>query len=122
MSAWLAAFLFTELVETPIYTRALRDAREGVRDDEAAQATLARAIAIAFAASALTHPIVWFVMPRLIPGDYLTMVAIAEAFAVLAEAAWMRAFGLRRALLWALFANASSLCIGLILRRTFGWP
>ena len=122
MSAWLAAFLFTEAVETPIYTWALRDLREGREQDQAAQAKLARAIAIAFAASALTHPIVWFVMPRLIPGDYLTMVAVAEAFAVLAEAAWMRAFGLRRALLWALFANAASLCLGLLSRRMFGMP
>jgi len=122
MSAWLAAFLFTELVETPIYVRALRDDREGRRAGEAAQAGRGRAIATAFAASALTHPIVWFVMPELIPGDYMIMVAVAELFAVVVEAAWLWAFGLRRALLWALFANAASVCLGLLSRRIFGWP
>jgi hypothetical protein len=71
---------------------------------------------------ALPHPIVWFVMPKLIAGDWLTMVLAAELFAIIAEAAWLRAFGLDRALAWAAFANAASVLVGLISRQLFGWP
>lgn len=118
MTAWLWAFLLTEAVEVPIYLRALL-----ARDDpQRAFDRLLPAALVAFGASALTHPIVWFVMPQLIPNNYALMVAVAETFAVLAEAAWLRAFGLRRALWWALFANAASVLVGLGLRRTFGFP
>jgi hypothetical protein len=118
VSAWLWAFLLTELVETPIYLRALL-----ARDDpERPFERFVPALLVAFGASALTHPIVWFVAPRVFPSSYVLMVAVAEAFAVLVEAAWLRAFGLRRALLWALFANAASVLVGLGLRRMFGWP
>lgn len=118
MSAWLWAFLLTELVEVPIYLRALL-----ARDDpERPFERVLPALLVAFGASALTHPIVWFVTPQLITSSYVLMVAAAETFAVLAEAAWLRAFGLRRALWWALFANAASVLVGLTLRRLFGWP
>jgi hypothetical protein len=118
VSAWLWAFLLTEAVEVPIYLSALL-----ARDDpEHPFEHFVPALLVAFGASALTHPIVWFVMPQMIPGSYVLMVAMAEAFAVLVEAAWLRAFGLRRALWWALFANAASVLVGLGLRRTFGWP
>ncbi len=111
MSAWLAAFAFTQLVETPLYVLwPLRDR------------PLARALPLAFAASALTHPIVWFVMPHLVPGDYWTMVAVAEVFAVTAEAGWLRLVGVRRPWLPALLVNAASLGLGLMSRWAFGWP
>lgn len=112
---WLSAFGVTQAVEIPIYLRALRE-REPIIE------RLPVAIAVAFGASALTHPIVWFVMPRLIAGDWLTMVLVAELFAIAAEAAWLRAFGLPRALAWAAFANAASVLVGLISRQLFGWP
>lgn len=116
--AWLSAFLFTEAVEVPIYTAALR--RDG--DERAAGAPLLVGAAIGFGASALTHPIVWFVIPRLMPDSYWSMVVVAEAFAVSAEAVYLHLFGLRRALLWSLFANATSAGLGLASRYTFGWP
>ena len=119
MSAWLAAFVFTQVIEIPIYAHAMLR-REG--SEAPVLASWPAALAVAFAASALTHPIVWFVMPELVPERYLLMVGLAEAFAVLVEAAWLRAFGLRPALLWALFANATSLSVGLASRRMFGWP
>ncbi len=117
---WLLAFAFTQLVEVPIYRRAL-DGR-----------TL-----VAFGASTITHPVVWFVFPWLFarfvplgfaPGEhgqfwhYWTMVAAAETFAVGVEALWLAAFGLPRALLWSLLANASSLGLGLLSRWLFGYP
>jgi hypothetical protein len=99
---WLQAFVFTQLVEVPIYRRAL-----GGRT------------AVAFGASALTHPVVWFVFPRLGLGGYAASLVGAELFAVLVEAAWLRAFGLRRALAWSAAANAASLALGLASRALF---
>lgn len=104
---WLFAFAFTQVVEVPIYRRALGDRRW--------------ATAIAFGASALTHPVVWFVFPRLF-AHYLTMVVAAEVFAWLVEAAYLRAFGLRRALWWSFVSNGASFSLGLLSRALFGRP
>lgn len=112
---WLIAFLFTELIEVPIYVFALRGGPPAL--------PRVPRVAVAFGASALTHPIVWFVFPAIFGrGHYVPMVVAAEAFAVLAEAYWFSVFGLRRPLVWALCANAASLGIGLALRSQFGWP
>ncbi len=107
MHPWLLAFLFTQLVEIPIYSVALRCSP-----------------LVAFGASALTHPVVWFGIfhPR-VPGSYTGKAIVAELFAWLAEAAYFRfAFGMRRAWLWALVANATSVAVGLLSRRLFGAP
>jgi hypothetical protein len=115
---WAIAFAFTEIVEIPIYQRALAaDERRGA----------AARFAIAFGASAITHPVVWFVFPWAFRGlaplsGYWTMVAAAEAFAVIVEAIWLRAFGVRRALAWAFVANAASVGLGLLSRWLFGYP
>ena len=104
---WLSAFLFTQLIEMPIYRRGL-----GV-------SWLA-----AFGATALTHPIVWFVIfHRGVRADYTTKAIAAELFAWLAEAAYFRfCFGRRKALIWALVANAASVTLGLLSRALFGAP
>lgn len=112
--SWLHAFLFTEVVEVPIYLFALRSA----------PLTLPRVpkVAVAFGASALTHPVVWFVFPEIFgPRNYLSMVLAAEAFAVLAETYWFSVFGLRRPFAWSFVANAASLGIGLALRTQVQW-
>lgn len=119
MSAWLLAFAFTQVIEAPIYTRALL---ERLPNREPVFERWPSALAVALGASALTHPIVWFVIPKLVPGAWLTMVIVAELFAIIAEALWLRAFGLRASLAWAAFANAASLSLGLLLRQIFGWP
>jgi hypothetical protein len=109
VSAWLAAFAFTQAVEVPLYTWALRRRRV--------------AALWAFGASALTHPVVWFVMPQLSwPGGYWGYVAAAETFAVGVEALYLRSLGVRWPLLWALLANGASASLGLASRAWFGWP
>ncbi|MBI4703790.1 MAG: hypothetical protein HY744_21990 [Deltaproteobacteria bacterium] len=75
---------------------------------------LARALVLAFVASAATHPAVWFVFPVLVPRSYWTMVAAAEAFAICFEAAYLWALGVRRPLLWSLAANAASASVGFL--------
>lgn len=107
MRAWLTAFVFTQLVEVPIYSVGLRCN-----------------LLLAFGASALTHPVVWFVIfnPSF-EATHLTKVVIAELFAWLAEAAYFALrFGKWRALAWSLVANAASFGAGLLSRSMFGSP
>lgn len=103
---WAVAFSFTQMVEVPLYLRVTASFR------------------VAFLASCFTHPIVWFVIPRLVPMEwnYWTMVAVCEAFAVLAEAAWLQWNRVPRALLWAFVVNGVSASAGLLLRELFGVP
>jgi len=105
--AWLAAFVFTQIVEVPIYSRFLRCS-----------------LLVAFGASAITHPIVWFgfFTPHW-HAHYLVKLVSAELFAWLTEAAYFRfLFKKKNALLWALVANGSSLGLGLLSRALFGSP
>lgn len=111
--SWVWAFLFTQAVEIPIYLAAMH--RQRVDRPWRARA------AIAFGATALTHPIVWYVLPWLgLP--YWVYVGVAEAFAVVAEGLYLGAFDLRRALLWSLLANGASAGLGLTSRALFSFP
>jgi hypothetical protein len=105
--AWLSAFAFTQIIEVPIYRRHLD------------VSWLA-----AFGASALTHPVVWFVFfNRGVHLSYTTKLVSAELFAWLFEAAYFRwLFGKKRALLWTLIANTASLTLGFISRALFDLP
>jgi hypothetical protein len=105
--AWLAAFVFTEIVEAPIYCRGLDCS-----------------LLCALGASAVTHPIVWsgFFTPHW-HASYVVKMVSAEVFAWLVEAAYFRIlFKKRHALFWSLVANASSLGLGLLSRQLFGSP
>jgi hypothetical protein len=105
---WLLAYAFTQLVEMGVYAQAHpRVALDGVPPRPPGER-----LAIAFAASGITHPLVWFAIPALAElwfgvRDWNGVVALAEAFAVLTEAALLAAFGVRWALLW---AGTSFLC------------
>ena len=109
MNRWLIAFAVTQAVELPIYAGALR-----VRG-------WSKALGIAFGASLITHPFVWFLFPR-ISDNYWIYLATAEAFAIGVEALWLRRFGLRDPLLWSALANGLSAGTGFTLRQLFGWP
>lgn len=114
LASWLVAFAFTQTVEIGIYTQA-----------HPAPRPLSERIAIAFAASGITHPIVWFVIPDLAHAagieSYWTMVAICEAWAVIGEAVFLGSVGVRRPLLWALAANTWSFVLGLYGYRLLDW-
>ena len=108
---WVRAFVFTQIVEAPIYRRML-----GVTWPQALLPTT------------LTHPFVWFVFPwvlqRQLGVDYVPMVVIAELFAWLVEAAVLvnPPISFRRALTASLVANGSSVALGLASRSLFGAP
>lgn len=122
IDAWLRAFLLTQTIEMGVYARIAGAARP-----------LHERLAIAFGASAITHPLVWFVIPaavrasHLATGDWRTdwqiAVGLAEAFAFSAEAVWLRLFGVRleQALAASLLANGASFTLGLFLYQHMGW-
>jgi hypothetical protein len=122
---WFDAFWFTQAVEVPIYVAALRRLRQR---DRAAPDWLDRLpwqIAVAFAASLLTHPIVWFVIPHIPHQTYRQFIVRAEGFAWVAEALWVAGIGgfrYGRALLVSLAANAASAGLGELCRYFIGWP
>jgi hypothetical protein len=120
--SWLWAYLFTQAVEVPIYVVGPR-----ARWDEG------------FMASAITHPVVWFGIPRLyqaihgalggvvegpVPdgAHYWIMVLIAETFAVVVEGLYLRWLKKKNPFLWALAANATSVALGMASRLLFGVP
>ncbi len=103
---WLNAFIFTQLVEVPIYVRFIPGEHRAAR---------------AFVASLVTHPIVWFVIP-LLELPYYPYAFVAELFAWLTEAVYMHWLGVRRPLLVSLLANAASAGLGPICRELIGWP
>lgn len=129
---WFWSFAFTQLVEVPIYLRALGG------PDRVPAPPWPHRVGLAFLASALTHPYVWFVFfalfysrayddlayrwPALDLHRYAIYFIFAETFAVVVEALLLRACGLRRALLWSLCANATSAGLGFLSRHYLGWP
>jgi hypothetical protein len=116
MLRWLAAFAFTQYVEVPLWAEALEKYGANKRGFGARAA-------IGFGASALTHPVVWFVFPRIVPFGYWPMVGAAETFAVVAEALYMKAFGLRRARDSSIASGRRrSSRLGFLCRWLFGWP
>ncbi|MBV71181.1 MAG: hypothetical protein CMH52_07495 [Myxococcales bacterium] len=108
--SWLGAFGVTQLIECPIYWMALRRIHGQ------------RAWLLAFGVSALTHPMVFFVIPTLGYASYWDMVVTAEAFATLAEAWILSRMGLDRPVTMSLLANLSSAGVGLSLRALIGFP
>ncbi len=137
IGAWFSAFVFTQALEMPIYTIALRG-RVDARGEPLAPESLRWRLGFAFLASMATHPYVWFVIPSLF-SSHLWMRTVAawpgllawrhelffvtaESFAVLAEALLLRALRVPRPLLWALVANAASAGLGMLARELTGWP
>lgn len=110
--AWLSAFAFTQLIETPLYAMAL--SRAGGRGRSR--------WLVAFGASCLSHPLIFIVLPRYWSGSYLNYVLVAEGVAVAIEASWLTAFGLPRSVWWAVAVNGASVALGLGARALFGWP
>ena len=106
MMLWFKAFLLTQLMEMPLYLFATRN-----------QYSWGSRLAIAFGASALTHPIVWLVFPVLWPfRSFFWMIVAAEIFAFVAEALYLRWCRVPRPWIWALVANGFSLSVGLVIR------
>jgi hypothetical protein len=119
--AWLDAFLFTQVVEVPIYFLALQRLR--IRPRWLGRPLPASGqLMLAILLSALTHPVVWFVWPRLVP-SYPVMVACAEIFAFGTEALVLAACGCRwGSLPLSICANGASFGLGELGRAVLKLP
>jgi len=125
LRSYAIAFALTQIVEVPIYVIALSRSRPpgGVRRSFGSR------VGIGFGASVITHPIVWFVMPAVSMWIYGAVVGaggpglgtlgrtlayggLAEGFAIVVEALYLRAFAVKHAVWWAAGANAASVVIG----------
>ncbi len=106
MLAWLSAFAFTQAIEAPIYRRAGAGWR------------------VALLASTLTHPFVWFGFEKVqkLGLGYSATLVLVECFALGVETLWLSAWGVKRAFYWSLLANLTSVTLGFLSRRLFGWP
>lgn len=124
LGKWFIAFLLTQSVEMGIYANAPGGPPRPLRER----------IAVAFGASAITHPMVWFVISTSVPllladtgysfrTRWWIGVACAEAFAVVVEALWLIAFRHRAfpAFVTSLGANALSFTLGLFVYERMGW-
>lgn len=119
--AWCLAFAFTQAVEAPLYRR-----------------LLGCSFALGLVPSALTHPVLWFLIFPYVPASYVQKAIIGESFVVLVEGLccllWLASrapreaaasplVGRKRAL-WALavalITNAASMSLGLLSRHLFG--
>jgi hypothetical protein len=102
---WATAFLFTQVVEIPIY-----------------RAGLGAGFWRAFGASAITHPLVWLLVVESGWGArWAVRSAAGETFAVVVEGLYLgAAFGMRRGFLWSLVANAASFLLALLAYALFG--
>lgn len=112
IARWLLAFVWTLALELPIYTRWLRPRLSG------------RAlVGLVFAINAVSHPLLWFAMPRFTP--YTTYLAVGESGVVLIEATLIaialhrQPGSLRTGFLASLSANAFSTAVGLLLMPLF---
>lgn len=105
MASWLVAFALTQAVELPIFVFGLR------------RWPLWKRVAVGFAASAATHPWVWFVLPPYLRPSlgYWGYVALVECLVIVAEALFLAGMGIsrRRAFGWSAAANVASALVGL---------
>jgi hypothetical protein len=107
--AWLVAFLITAAVEAPLVVALTRDlpVRAG------------RRLLLAVFAQLATHPLVWFVFPRLVGLTGRTSTLLSELWAWLVEAVFYALVfpGLpaTRALGISALANGVSIAVGMLL-------
>ena len=112
MISWPTAFALTVGLEIPVVLAVLY--RFG----------WARVLAVGLLAQLMTHPVLWFWVPRFEP--YLAWVAVAETGVILCEAAWfgfwLRRWEVARPWMWALAAsfaaNLVSTMYGLVVYGT----
>lgn len=110
VQGWLRAFIFTQLVEVPIYL-ALGKTR----------------FVKAFSLSLITHPVLWFVFWVHVHLPYEPKIAVGEILVVAIEALVLWAYERQRltwqrALVVAFVANLASSVLGELCRYFFGLP
>ena len=107
---WIVAFSLTQMIEITV----------GLLIWRKEKGSLSRKIGILFGASALTHPLVWFVFPKmsaewgLTYPEYLLM---AEAYAYCVEAFYYFSLRISRPILLSTVTNSCSFLTGLFVHE-----
>jgi hypothetical protein len=113
---WLEAFAFTLVVEIPLFVAV---ARLGAAGAGGRRAPLWRLALAGAAGTVLTHPLLWFVWPRVVH-DYTAYIASGELLIAAIESATFfalaRPITLARAIAASFIANAASFGLGVALR------
>lgn len=113
-SAWFAAFVLTLAIEAPVVVLIVRRV----------EPSLPRVIGLVVFANLATHPIVWYVLTQPFLVGTVEYTAVAETWAVGAEALFyavaIGGLSPRRSLATALAANAASFLIGSVVWAI--WP
>lgn len=106
---WPEAFFLTQVIEMPIYVYCLK--RWGHHR------AWFNVVFIAFAASAITHPLVWFVFPKILSlkGNYPLFFWAVELFAWSVEGCYFKFFKVKYPWMVSLIGNGASAGVGLIL-------
>lgn len=115
MTLWLFAFVWTVTIELPIYTALL-----GRRFR-----TWWGVVVMTFAINAVTHPALWFALPRSLPhfaavGEALVIAVEAMLIAIVLARRTPLRIAIPRALVASALANAASYVGGLALFRLVG--
>jgi len=116
-SSYLPWLLLTYAIEIPLLVYLLRPS-----------ARWPRSVVTGIACSGLTHPLLWFVWPRVVPlAHYALFLATGEGLVVLVEAALIWGIALRQeeraartAMLASIATNAASCAVGLVLQTAAG--
>ncbi|NUP12284.1 MAG: hypothetical protein HOW73_40075 [Polyangiaceae bacterium] len=138
-----APLLWAAAVAAVVVLSAAAISLRAARDVYLGRRAFGLSLGVGFGASAITHPLVVFViwplwafvytgLARAFPGfalgdeaDFLVYGAAAETFAFLTETGWLASaggLGIRREALASLIANAASALLGLLASVTTGWP
>ena len=121
---WLTAFFLTQLLEGPLYYRALSQAERLDRGLalSARPHPRSRRLLLALTPSALTHPLLWLVWPALIRPlqlPWYTHTLLGEGLVWGAEGLFLWALGVPHPWRWSAAANLlSALSFHIFLRST----
>lgn len=106
LGSWVFAFTLTQAVEIPIWMRAHKKPLRVVK---------------ALGASAITHPLLWWIFMPMWHGSYWSSIVVGEALVIAIEAAYARALGVKRPLAWSFVANVASTAVGFAVYYALGW-
>ena len=105
--SWPIAFLLTQITEIIVALFLWKEAPKQ------------KVILFVFLASALTHPIIWFIFPqfaREYEWNYNTFLLFAEGYAYGVEILWYMAMRVPRPILLSCAANTASFGLGLLIQ------
>jgi hypothetical protein len=116
---WIRAFFFTLAVEIPLFVLVA-----GFRNRSGRRAPLWRLVLAGAAGTAVTHPALWFVWPRVV-SDYTLYIATGELLVAVVETftffGLARPISLSRAAAASFIANGASYGLGMLLHLLGVW-